>query len=119
VPLEVGCTETRVKVATPGAVAGRTRMAPAGRPSTVAYTPPVRRRLSRTEATVSASAVDGGSSCGRAPKAAWMTSTIPAASDSEATETTRSRTETLTAAYRNVGGPADRRRAVGGATRCR
>jgi hypothetical protein len=52
--------------------------------------------VAATEAAVSLLAVDGGVSGGRAPKAAWMTSTIPAASSCDAAETTRSGTETLT-----------------------
>src|SRR5918997_6888883 len=58
--------------------------------------PAPRCRLWAMDAVVSSMAVDGGSRAGRAPNAAWMTSTIPAASSTDATETTRSETETLT-----------------------
>ena len=48
---------------------------------------------------VSSLAVDGGSRAGRAPNAAWITSTIPVASSTDATDTTRSETETLTSGH--------------------
>ncbi len=52
---------------------------PAGRPATVAKTPAPARIGAATDSGVSSIAVDGGSSAGRAPKAAWITSTIPSA----------------------------------------
>ena len=66
---------------------------------------------------VSAMAVDGGSSGGRAPKAAWMTSTIPAASRCDATDTTRSRPRRSPAAIvigRSAGDPRARPSAAAG-----
>ena len=63
----------------------------------------------RTVSGVSALAVDGGSSGGRAPKAAWMTSTMPGASAADATDTTRSETEMFTTGNRIGARAAERR----------
>ena len=68
---------------------GRITMTPAGRPPTAAKIPAASAQALRPPTPGSPSiAVDGGSSGGRAPNAAWMTSTIAAASSVDATETT-------------------------------
>jgi len=58
--------------------------------------PATPRTVAATLSVVSLEAVDGGSSGGRAPKAAWMTSTRPAASSADATDNASSKTVTFT-----------------------